>query len=521
MALLYWRKALLTGLASIAIAGCLPESQEKTPGTQAPVEAPPNSAPAISGSPATQAMVGVVWQFRAVASDPDGDPVQFRASGLPAWATVDAASGLVSGTPSSGDVGQHGPIIISATDGTLESALPPFLVTVAPVTVEPAPPPPPASTPPPPAAPVNTAPVISGVPSTTVQATRAYSFTPSATDAETPQALTYSIANRPAWASFSTTTGQLSGTPSATQTGTYGNIRISVSDGSLTSSLPAFSITVTAPPNRAPVISGSPATSVTAGTAYSFRPTASDPDGQRLTFSISNRPAWATFSTSTGQLSGTPTSSHVGTTSNIVITASDGTLTTSLPAFSITVSAQPNRAPTISGTPSTTATVGTAYRFRPTASDPDGDTLSWSISGRPTGATFSTVNGELSFTPTEAGTWSNIVITVTDPSGASASLPAFTITVAPPAQTGSAELSWSPPTQYTDGSPLPASQISAFVIYRGSSASNLNRFAEVDSGTTRFTVNNLQSGTHYFAVTTVTVDGAESSFSGVGSKTIP
>jgi hypothetical protein len=168
MALLYWRKALLTGLASIAIAGCLPESQEKTPGTQAPVEAPPNSAPAISGSPATQAMVGVVWQFRAVASDPDGDPVQFRASGLPAWATVDAASGLVSGTPSSGDVGQHGPIIISATDGTLESALPPFLVTVAPATVEPAPPPPPASTPPPPAAPVNTAPVISGVPSTTV-----------------------------------------------------------------------------------------------------------------------------------------------------------------------------------------------------------------------------------------------------------------------------------------------------------------------------------------------------------------
>lgn len=519
MALLYWRKALLTGLASIAITGCLPESQDDSPGTQSPVEVPANSPPSITGSPATQATVGVIWQFRPVASDPDGDAIQFRASGLPAWAVIDAATGLISGTPAAGDIGQHGPIRIFATDGTLESALTPFVVTVAAAPAEPAPAPAPAPTPPPAAA--NTAPVISGTPPTTVQATSAYSFTPSATDAETPQALVFSIANRPAWASFSTTTGQLSGTPSATQTGTYGNIRISVSDGSLTSSLPAFSITVTAPPNRAPVISGSPATSVTAGTAYSFRPTASDPDGQRLTFSISNRPAWATFSTSTGQLSGTPTSSHVGTTSNIVITASDGTLTTSLPAFSITVSAQPNRAPTISGTPSTTATVGTAYRFRPTASDPDGDTLSWSISGRPTGATFSTVNGELSFTPTEAGTWSNIVITVTDPSGASASLPAFTITVAPPAQTGSAELSWSPPTQYTDGSPLPASQISAFVIYRGSSASNLNRFAEVDSGTTRFTVNNLQSGTHYFAVTTVTVDGAESSFSGVGSKTIP
>lgn len=274
------------------------------------------------------------------------------------------------------------------------------------------------------------------------------------------------------------------------------------------------------PANTQPVISGAPATTVQATRAYTFTPSASDAESQSLTFSITNRPAWAAFSTATGQLSGTPTAQHVGTTSNIVIRVSDGTTDAALPAFSIRVDAAANRPPTVSGTPGTSGTVGTTYRFRPTASDPDGDELAWSISGRPSGASFSTVTGELSFTPTAAGTWSNIVVTVTDEHGASASLPAFSITVPPPAPTGSAELSWSPPTQYTDGSALPSAQIAAYRIYHGSSAGNLGRVAEVDSGSLRFTVSNLGTGTHYFAVTTVTQEGVESSFSGVGSKTI-
>ena len=51
--------------------------------------------------------------------------------------------------------------------------------------------------------------------------------------------------------------------------------------------LPSFTIVVTPPPvNRAPVISGAPMTSVEAGTAYTFVPTASDADGNPLTFAI-------------------------------------------------------------------------------------------------------------------------------------------------------------------------------------------------------------------------------------------
>jgi hypothetical protein len=94
-----------------------------------------------------------------------------------------------------------------------------------------------------------------------------------------------------------------------------------------------------ATPTATAHISGTPATTVAAGNLYSFTPSASDSDGGALTFSIANAPAWATFNTRTGQLSGVPKASDVGTTSGIVITVADGTATAALAAFSITVSA--------------------------------------------------------------------------------------------------------------------------------------------------------------------------------------
>lgn len=84
-------------------------------------------------------------------------------------------------------------------------------------------------------------------------------------------------------------------------------------------------------------ISGTPAISVTVGAQYSFTPTASDSDGGTLTYSIVNAPRWATFNAKTGQLYGTPKSTDLGPTTNIVITVADGSATASLPAFSIDV----------------------------------------------------------------------------------------------------------------------------------------------------------------------------------------
>ena len=121
-------------------------------------------------------------------------------------------------------------------------------------------------------------------------------------------------------------TGELSGTPSTANIGTYADIVISVSDGTTKASLPAFAIQVTALPDQAPTIGGTPPASVVVGSRYAFTPTASDPQGNALTFSVRNLPSWASFSSATGQLSGTPTLTAVGTFSNIVISVSDGTL---------------------------------------------------------------------------------------------------------------------------------------------------------------------------------------------------
>jgi hypothetical protein len=77
-----------------------------------------------------------------------------------------------------------------------------------------------------------------------------------------------------------------------------------------------------------------------------------------LTFSIANAPAWASFNTSTGRLTGTPGAQHVGTTTGIVITVSDGEDDDSLAAFSVAVQAVATGSATLSWTPPTTNTDG-------------------------------------------------------------------------------------------------------------------------------------------------------------------
>lgn len=95
------------------------------------------------------------------------------------------------------------------------------------------------------------------------------------------------------------------------------------------------------PSNRAPTISGNAQTNATVDLAYAFTPVAQDADGDTLSFQIQNKPDWATFNTVNGRLSGTPRTANIRTYSNIVISVSDGKSTTSLPAFSIQVTAPP------------------------------------------------------------------------------------------------------------------------------------------------------------------------------------
>ena len=273
-----------------------------------------------------------------------------------------------------------------------------------------------------------------------------------------------------------------------------------------------------APSNTAPTISGTPASAVVAGQAYAFTPSAADPDGDTLSFAIVNRPPWASFSASTGRLSGTPTSSSAGEYGQIGITVSDGKSQASLTPFSVTVS-QSNRPPTIAGTPPTTAREGQAYEFTPLATDSDGDALTFTISNRPSWASFNAATGTLRGTPAagSVGTYASVTIRVSD-GAASTALPGFSIAVQQ-ASTGSATLSWLPPTTRVDGSPLLG--LAGYHISYGTSVGSYpNTVVIPNGGVTSAVVGNLPPATYYFVISAYDTAGVESDKSPAVSKTI-
>lgn len=190
------------------------------------------------------------------------------------------------------------------------------------------------------------------------------------------------------------------------------------------------------------------------------------------------------------------------------------------------VSAPPgvsNSPPAISGQPATQATAGIQYSFTPSARDADGDALSFTIENKPTWATFSTSTGSLTGTPTsaDAGSYAGIVIRVSDGS-ASVALASFSISVAAAGSTGNgtASLSWSAPTQNTDGSAL--ADLAGYWVYHGTQPNDLQRMQQVvGASTTQYVATGLSSGTHYFAVSAYNAANTESGLSNVGSKSIP
>ncbi len=190
-----------------------------------------------------------------------------------------------------------------------------------------------------PSLPPNSAPVITQGGSVSVTMSEDGTPTPfslslSATDADSDP-LTWSISSVAQHGSASVSGGSVGYTPTANYNGSDSFV-VQVSDGSATAST-TVNVTVTAV-NDLPLISGTPATSLDQDTAYSFTPTASDLDtADVLTFSIANKPTWASFNTATGALTGTPAGTDSGKTIGIVISVSDGTASAALPAFDIEV----------------------------------------------------------------------------------------------------------------------------------------------------------------------------------------
>jgi hypothetical protein len=182
-------------------------------------------------------------------------------------------------------------------------------------------------------------------------------------------------------------------------------------------------------------------------------------------------------------------------------------------------SAPVNSAPQVSGAPSSVATAGSAYSFQPSASDPDRDAIEFRVSNKPAWASFDPRTGQLTGTPSEAdvGTYTGIVITASD-GRATAALAPFSITVSS-TQPGAATLTWLPPTENTDGSPI--DDLAGYRIRYGRHPAELTELQSIaNPGISSAVVENLSSGTWYFAVTAYNTAGIESEYSNLAEKVI-
>jgi hypothetical protein len=103
------------------------QSSTKSP---AAAPAPVNSAPSISGDASAYARVDVAYDYKPTASDRDGDSLKFTADNLPPWATIDAVSGEIRGTPAADDVGAYESISITVADASHKTTSDPFTITV-------------------------------------------------------------------------------------------------------------------------------------------------------------------------------------------------------------------------------------------------------------------------------------------------------------------------------------------------------------------------------------------------------
>ena len=176
-----------------------------------------------------------------------------------------------------------------------------------------------------------------------------------------------------------------------------------------------------------------------------------------------------------------------------------------------------NAPPVISGTPPGQINANSAYDFTPTASDADGDPLTFSITGQPAWANFNTSTGGLSGTPTDAnvGVYSDIRISVSD-GNASATLGPFSITVNA-ISLGSITLSWTLPTRNEDGTAL--TDLAGFNIYYGQSRGNYPNRIRIDNPSiSTYVVENLSPGTYYVVATAFDSTGDESRYSSVATK---
>ncbi|MEM1263492.1 MAG: Ig-like domain-containing protein [Pseudomonadota bacterium] len=213
-------------------------------------------------------------------------------------------------------------------------------------------------------------------------------------------------------------TGNIQYTPGADFFGAETFLYV-VSDNEGAISLPAtVTVTVTAV-NDAPVLIDQ-SLSTAADSSIAIDLLATDADGDAVTYAITVAPSNGTLSGSLPNVTYTPNVAFSGTDS-FTVTASDAS-STSAPAV-ITVSVQAANDPPLANEQTVSLPADSAATFTLTGSDPDGDTLTFTVVTLPTSGAISGSAPSLTYTP-DAGFVGVDSLTFTVSDGAATSSPA-------------------------------------------------------------------------------------------------
>ncbi|MFH1371109.1 MAG: putative Ig domain-containing protein, partial [Planctomycetota bacterium] len=261
----------------------------------------------------------------------------------------------------------------------------------------------------------NHAPVLQSIGDKQANVNAALAFTITANDADGDN-LSYSATNLPSGATFANRV--FTWTPNSNQSGSY-QVTFTVTDGQASDS-EAVIITV-GNINNPPVLADIGNKSVSENQLLSFTVSATDPDGNALTYSAQNLPAGAAFASRT--FTWTP-SYNQAETHQVTFTVSNGQASDS-ETITITIS-NVNRPPVLASIGSKTTNVNALLSFTVSATDPDGDTITYSAQNLPSGATFA--NRVFTWTPNsnQSGSY-QVTFTVSD--GALQDSETVTITV--------------------------------------------------------------------------------------------
>ncbi len=349
-----------------------------------------NRAPAVSAIAPQSVNEGATLSVPVSGSDPDGNGISFSTLNLPAFgALTDNGNGTgnIQLSPGFEDAASYTINVIATDNGTpnLSDTLS-FVLTVN-VT--------------------NRAPVWSAVSAQSVDENSSLSVPVSASDPD-GNGVSLTVLSAPAFTGFTDNgggSGSVSFTPGLDDAGIYTVQLIATDNGTpnLTDTL-SFSLTVNNV-NRAPVFAAVSAQSMTENSSLSVPISASDADGNGLTFSGLNLPGFASVTNNgdgTGNVQLTPGFEDGGSYTLSAIVTDDGTPNLSdTVSFSLTIS-EVNRAPVWSVISAQSVDENSSLSVLVSANDPDGNGVSLTVLSAPAFTGFTDNgggSGSVSFTP--------------------------------------------------------------------------------------------------------------------------